>query len=182
MKPIVKTDHNGCWGCKACEIACLQEHELPKGIKLLKIMEEKPALTNDKLNFTFKSKRCLHCEKPHCQAACPKQAIIKEADTGIVLIEHDKCNGCNKTEPPCKTACPFDAITFDKNAGKAYKCDLCHFRVTQGLIPACADNVCLAHCIYFGDRSDINTRVKEKEWLKYRKEGKLREMVIRLED
>jgi hypothetical protein len=23
--------------------------------------------------------------------------------------------------------------------------------VDRGLIPACADNVCLAHCIHFGD-------------------------------
>jgi Fe-S-cluster-containing dehydrogenase component len=33
----------------------------------------------------------------------------------------------------------------------ARKCNLCHHRVDRGLMPACADNVCLAHCIHFGD-------------------------------
>jgi hypothetical protein len=27
--------------------------------------------------------------------------------------------------------------------------------VDRGLIPACADNVCLAHCIYFGEPNTI---------------------------
>jgi hypothetical protein len=30
--------------------------------------------------------------------------------------------------------------------------------VDQGLIPACADNVCLAHCIYFGDPKRYKNR------------------------
>jgi hypothetical protein len=34
--------------------------------------------------------------------------------------------------------------------------------VDQGLIPACADNVCLAHCIYFGDQSAIEKAISEK--------------------
>lgn len=201
MKPIVRTNHSDCWGCKACEIACLQEHNLPKGIKLLQVIEEKPKIIDNKLSFTFRSKRCQHCENPLCQTACPEQAISKDEETGIVLIDNNRCTGCHsvsaegsissdgdlavsakKIKTPCVAACPFESIIFDKKAGKARKCDLCHFRVTNGLIPACADNVCLAHCIYFGDRREINKRIKEQDWLKYRKEGKLKEMVIRLEE
>ena len=51
----------------------------------------------------------------------------------------------------CIQACPYDAITFDEKSGIARKCNLCYDRVTNGLYPACADNICLAHCIYFGD-------------------------------
>jgi len=35
-------------------------------------------------------------------------------------------------------------------------------RVYKGLIPACADNVCLAHCIYFGDPDEIKKMILEK--------------------
>jgi Fe-S-cluster-containing dehydrogenase component len=59
-------------------------------------------------------------------------------------------------------ACPYDAIEYDERKHTALKCNLCHHRVDQGLIPACADNVCLAHCIYFGDLSSIEKVISEK--------------------
>jgi hypothetical protein len=31
--------------------------------------------------------------------------------------------------------------------------------VEQGLLPACADNVCPAHCIYFGDPKELGERL-----------------------
>jgi hypothetical protein len=34
--------------------------------------------------------------------------------------------------------------------------------VAHGLYPACADNVCLAHCIYFGDPAEIERKIIEK--------------------
>ena len=43
----------------------------------------------------------------------------------------------------------YEAITYDMSRGIAQKCNLCHHRVDKGLLPACADNVCLAHCIHF---------------------------------
>jgi Fe-S-cluster-containing dehydrogenase component len=46
-------------------------------------------------------------------------------------------------------ACPYDAIAFDGDRDVALKCNLCFHRVDKGLVPACADNICPAHCIYF---------------------------------
>ena len=57
---------------------------------------------------------------------------------------------------------PYDAIMFDEEIGIARKCNLCYDRVTKGLYPACADNVCLAHCIYFGDPEEIEAAIAEK--------------------
>jgi len=62
------------------------------------------------------------------------------------------------------------------------KCNMCYHRVDNGLIPACADNVCLAHCIYFGDARKIDKMIEEKFWLKARIEGKLSSQIIRVED
>ena len=48
--------------------------------------------------------------------------------------------------------CQKIKTAFDSAKGVARKCNMCHQRVENGLYPACADNVCLAHCIYFRNR------------------------------
>jgi NADPH-dependent glutamate synthase beta subunit-like oxidoreductase len=77
----------------------------------------------------------------------------------MVVQEAHRCISCGSC---CIQACPYDAITFDEKTGIARKCNLCYNRVTNGLYPACADNICLAHCIYFGDPGQIEQRILEK--------------------
>jgi ferredoxin len=88
---------------------------------------------------------------------------FNEVRTGLteemVVQEARRCISCGSC---CIQACPYDAIGFDPKVGKIQKCNLCHHRVTKGLYPACADNVCLAHCIYFGDPAEIERRILEK--------------------
>lgn len=150
-------DHEACWGCKACEVACKQENDLVDGIKLIDVSEEGPRVVDGKLDFAFHVTVCSHCEDPPCAHACPEQAITKRQD-GIVVIDYEKCTGCRL----CTDACPYKAITFDAEKGLAQKCNLCHHRVDRGLIPACADNVCLAHCIYFGEPDEIRQVILKK--------------------
>lgn len=138
-------DHKACWGCKACEVACKQENQIPNGIKTISVFEEGPKLIDGKLDMVYRVDLCRHCESPDCAAVCPVEAIYKRND-GIVILDDGSCTGC----AACVEACPYKVITFDQQTGKAYKCNLCYQRVDQGLIPACADNVCLAHCINFG--------------------------------
>jgi len=73
--------------------------------------------------------------------------------------EARRCITCGSC---CIQACPYDAIAFDEKSGKTQKCNLCYQRVTNGLYPACADNICLAHCIYFGDPAEIEKKILEK--------------------
>jgi hypothetical protein len=77
----------------------------------------------------------------------------------MAIQEAKRCLSCGSC---CIQACPYHAIAFDQKIGKIQKCNLCHHRVTNGLYPACADNVCLAHCIYFGDPAEIERRILEK--------------------
>ena len=51
---------------------------------------------------------CLHCEDAACVSVCPTGASYKRSD-GIVLVDQDKCMGCNL----CAWACPYGARELD---------------------------------------------------------------------
>ena len=136
-------DHDLCWGCKTCEVACKQENRAPDRVKLISVSEDGPRQINGELSFIFQVNLCRHCDEPPCVDACPDEAIVKR-DDGIVVLGVDQCTGCQS----CISVCPYDSIEFDNGEGVARKCNLCHHRIDNGLVPACADNICLAHCIH----------------------------------
>jgi len=162
-KNALIVDHESCWGCKTCEVACKQENHAPDGIKLISVSEDGPKMVDGRLDFVFKVNVCKHCDDAPCMEACPDEAITKREDA-MVIMDYEKCTGCES----CIEACPYDVIAFDTRRGIARKCNLCHHRVDKGLIPACADNVCLAHCIYFGDPDEIERMIKKNKttWTK----------------
>ena len=140
----ITVDNETCWGCRACEVACSLEHDPPVGITLISVSEDGPAMTRQGLQFLFRVNLCRHCDLPPCADVCPAGAVTKR-DDGIVLIDEERCSGCEA----CLDACPYNAIAFDSANRVARKCTLCVHRIDQALIPACADNVCLAHSIRF---------------------------------
>ncbi len=143
-KFALSIDNDLCWGCRTCEVACKQENRTAEGVRLISVFEDGPPRRDDPAAFVFRVNLCRHCDDPPCVEACPAEAIFKRED-GLVIMDYDLCSGCRT----CIDACPYDAIAFDEAKCIAQKCNLCHHRIEQGLIPACADNVCLAHCIHF---------------------------------
>lgn len=115
-----------CWGCRACEVACKQEHNPssfgayhPNGkdaIKHLSVWEDGPKTLDGKLHYMWRVSVCKHCDDPVCVKACPEGAITKDPETGIVIHDREKCNGCNagsvgsraqkEGTSPCKADCP----------------------------------------------------------------------------
>ena len=142
-------DEEACWGCKTCEVACKQEFHLPSGVKLISVAEDGPRMVGGKAFFLYRVNLCRHCDEPACAKVCPEGAIIRRAD-GIVILDEKRCSGCKK----CIDECPYRAIDFDEGEGIAGKCNLCYHRVDRGLIPACADNDCLSHCIHFVEKDE----------------------------
>jgi len=96
-----------CMGCHACEVACKQEHGLSVGPRVIRVLERAPL---------FKPLFCHHCEDASCAKACPEGAITTDPKTGVVLVDRDKCNGCDavlgksgaekQETSSCKVGCP----------------------------------------------------------------------------
>ncbi len=145
----LRIDDELCWGCKTCEAACKQENRTPDDVKLIRVLEEGPELADGKWHYLFRVGRCLHCKEPPCAEVCPADAISKRED-GIVVMDYEVCTGCRD----CISACPYDAIDFDVRGNVAKKCNLCHHRIDNLLLPACTDNVCLAHCIHLEEMEE----------------------------
>ncbi len=138
------TDIDLCIGCYTCETACKQEHGLPAGVRLMRVIQVGPDEVGGRLVMDFVPMRCRHCENPPCMAVCPVRAIAKRPD-GIVLFNREICIGC-KT---CIEACPFGAAQYDPSTRTARACDLCYQRLEQGLVPACAYH-CPTGALVFG--------------------------------
>jgi len=134
-------DEEACWGCRACEVACLQENDPPQGARLIHVSEDGPKAVGGKLQMLFRIRVCQHCDDPPCLEVCPEEAITRRPD-GVVILESGRCTGCGA----CRDACPYGVISFDEG-GTAYKCNLCYQRIDRGLLPACADGICLSHAI-----------------------------------
>jgi Fe-S-cluster-containing dehydrogenase component len=158
MKPYeLVIDEEACWGCRTCEVACMQEFNLNGDIQLITVGEAASESPDGRPQFTFQVNLCRHCDDPPCVDACPEAAIVQRQD-GIVVLSEELCTGCQA----CLDECPYEAIAFDAEQSVARKCNLCHHRVDHGLMPACADNVCLAHCIYFGSPEAIEVQRRKR--------------------
>ena len=103
---------------------------------------------------------CMHCEDADCVTVCPTGASYKRAEDGIVLIDPDKCMGCNY----CSWACPYGARELDQNEGVMRKCTLCVDRIYDQALPeterqpACV-LACPTHARHFGDFDDPHSKV-----------------------
>lgn len=139
------TEIDLCIGCYTCETACKQEHKLPPGVRLMRVIQAGPEEVGGRLVMDFLPMHCRHCENPPCLAVCPVGAIVKRPD-GIVLFEGEVCIGCRT----CVEACPFGAAQYDPKAKRARACDLCLQRLEQGLLPACVYH-CPTGALVFGE-------------------------------
>jgi DMSO reductase family type II enzyme iron-sulfur subunit len=85
-------------------------------------------------HYFYLPRLCNHCTHPACLDACPRGAIGKREQDGIVLVDQDRCHGYRF----CVEACPYKKVYFDPLRGVATKCIFCFPRVEKGVAPACA--------------------------------------------
>jgi carbon-monoxide dehydrogenase iron sulfur subunit len=64
---------------------------------------------------------CRHCEDPACVAACPREALSQEENTGIIRVDENACNGCGW----CISACQFGAMNMHPEKKVVFTCNSC---------------------------------------------------------
>lgn len=75
--------------------------------------------------FFYLPRLCNHCSFPACLAACPRKAIYKRKEDGIVLIDLTRCRGYRK----CIEACPYKKPMFRPTTKTSEKCIGCYPRI-----------------------------------------------------
>ncbi len=102
---------------------------------------------------------CNHCAYPACLAACPRQAIYKRDEDGIVLIDQERCRGYRE----CVRACPFKKVMYNVATRVSEKCIACFPRVEQGLQPyctiGCIGRIRINGWIHTPDQADLESPV-----------------------
>ncbi len=113
-----------CSGCKLCELYCSLQHNEAFNPRRARIRVVELGTGMD-VPVT-----CQQCQDPACRSSCEFEAVEYNEKLKIVVVDEDKCTGCQA----CVGACPYGIITMDPATHKAIKCDLC-----GGEEPACVD-------------------------------------------
>lgn len=96
--------------------------------------------------FFYMQRICNHCTYPACLAACPRNAIYKRPEDGIVLIDQERCRGYRK----CVEACPYKKSMYRPTTHTSEKCIGCYPRV-EGSDPLTdgrpMEPRCMAACV-----------------------------------
>jgi tetrathionate reductase subunit B len=153
-------DVGRCCGCYNCQLACKDEHvdndwtpyakpQPDTGQFWLKI-QENVCGTVPKVRMHYIPRLCNHCANAPCIDSC-RDGAISRRDDGLVIIEPEKCTGCEA----CVTACPYEVIYFNDDLAIAQKCTGCAHLLDNGFeLPRCVES-CPTDAIRFGEEEDL---------------------------
>ncbi len=84
--------------------------------------------------FFYFPRLCNHCTEPACLNACPRSALYKRDEDGIVVVNEERCHGYRF----CVEGCPYDKMFWNSVKQVSQKCIFCFPRIEQGIPQACA--------------------------------------------
>ena len=105
-------------------------------------------LPEHKVWFFHLARICNHCTYPACLASCPRNAIYKRPEDGIVLVDQSRCRGYRK----CVEGCPYKKVLYRPTTGTSEKCVACFPRI-EGKDPELSANGapcetrCMSACV-----------------------------------
>jgi Fe-S-cluster-containing dehydrogenase component len=135
-----------CSGCRACQVACVAQHEGRFGTATARIHVTKiEPLGLDHPHV------CRLCRQAPCIAACPTGALFRKTMSGPILADAEACIGC----AACVDACPFGVAVLHPESGVVLICDLC-----QGN-PACVKRCATGAIRYAPEESWPRNRREE---------------------
>ncbi len=162
-----------CTGCRGCQVACKQWHDLPAeettnrgsyqnpadlSFDTYKLVRMEEKVVNNRLEWLFFPEQCRHCIEPPClDTAYDQTAIFKDPKTGAVIFT---ANTKKHDADAIRDSCPYD-IPRKAPDGTIVKCDMCLDRVQNGLEPACV-KTCPSGAMQFGDHEKILETAKAR--------------------
>jgi len=114
-RKFVAGDFEKCTGCGVCELVCALERVKTfdpscSRIKILRL--------HQLINMPVV---CRLCENAPCVNACSREALKQSKETGVILVDEEKCDNCGW----CIEACPYGAIALHPKKNVVMICDLC---------------------------------------------------------
>ncbi len=108
-------DPDLCNGCRLCEYACsANKHDVfDPSLSRIRVVRIEPV--------TMTAISCRMCADAPCVLACPRDGLSRVDETGVILVDETKCDGCGW----CVEACDFGAIVLNPAKKLAEICDLC---------------------------------------------------------
>lgn len=146
MQKVILVDQDKCTGCRLCEMVCSVKHEGVSNPSRARI-----GIIKWFMEGFFMPMVCQQCMEAPCVAVCPKDALSRDDELGVVKLDYDLCIGCKM----CVTACPFGGMGIDTVANKVIKCDLCDGD------PQCV-RFCFAGALQFVEANAVNLRKKRE--------------------
>ena len=98
-----------CVGCYACRLACQAKNHLEPGESFIKFHELETGTYPNVYNEIVPT-QCQHCEDAPCAAVCPTHATYV-TDSGVVLVDPEKCIGCKSC---LRIGCPAISMKDSK--------------------------------------------------------------------
>lgn len=110
-------DMERCMGCRSCVAACSVENFLTPDAPW-NVMIEREVGSYPNTRTVFSTMNCMHCEDPPCQLVCDAIGVkaISKNEFGVVLIDYDKCIGCQY----CSAVCPYGVPQYNNEVAGLY--------------------------------------------------------------
>ncbi len=125
-RKFIIADPQKCNGCGVCELVCSasKDKAFNRRMSRIKVVNIEPLVDI--------ALACRLCEDPPCVRSCAREALRRVEETGVILVDENKCNGCGW----CIEACDYGVITYDPRKKAVVICDLCE-----------GDPLCVKYCV-----------------------------------
>ncbi len=145
-----------CTGCRTCELYCAVERG-SNSKSLLKAVREEPSpmprVRVEGSNQLSVALQCRQCRQAPCLDSCLTGALKRDDQSGIVVIQENRCIGCWT----CTLFCPYGVIYPWPERKIALKCDRCLYME----IPVCVD-VCPTQALELVDLAEYDNVLQAK--------------------
>ena len=102
----------------------------------------------------YLQRTCNHCTYPGCLAACPRKAIYKRKEDGIVLVDQSRCRGYRQ----CVEGCPYKKAMYRGTTRVTEKCIGCFPRNDLDLgsrcVVSCVGKIRLQGCLHTPEKAE----------------------------